>query len=121
MSILRADLILAADGDPNTPVSIPSLDKRMATAWANYSGSNELRDSYNVSSITKHVNGEHTTHFLTQMKTVNYAAVAGTSTFTTTFEKPAYYLTTSVRVNTRAHSGALGNPSIVTLIVFGGK
>ncbi|MYM61633.1 hypothetical protein GTG28_20745 [Vibrio sp. OCN044] len=75
MSKLRTDLILAADGDPETPVRIPSLEKRMAFAIAEYNGqSTKLNYSYNISTITYLSGGAHHLKFISKPVRDTYAA-----------------------------------------------
>ena len=57
---------------------------RIAGAWVNFNAdasTPSIRDSYNVSSITDHGDGEHTVNFTTNCANTQYVVVAGCATF----------------------------------------
>lgn len=74
MSTLKVNTLLATDGNPLTPVAIPSLDKRFATAWVNFNGTGvvAIRKAYNVASITDNGVGDYTMNFATPMANAAY-------------------------------------------------
>lgn len=78
MSQLRVDEIRANDGLETTEVSIPGLDQRFAKAWINFDGEGtpNIRDSYNVDSITDVGVGRYIINFSNNMPNTNYAVVA---------------------------------------------
>ena len=59
--------------------------QRVAGAWVNFNadGTASARDSYNVSSMTDHGQGQQTVNFTTACANTNYCVVGGTSTFAT--------------------------------------
>ena len=59
--------------------------QRVAGAWVNFNadGTAAARDSYNVSSMTDHGQGQQTVNFTTACANTNYCVVGGTSTFAT--------------------------------------
>ena len=57
---------------------------RIAGAWVNFNAdasTPSTRDSYNVSSITDHGDGQHTVNFTTACANTQYCVVAGCATF----------------------------------------
>ena len=79
---LRVGTILAVDGTTTSEPSIPALDKRFATAWANIDGSGAvaIRDSINVSSVTDNGIGQYSVNFAIPMANANYAATCTPAT-----------------------------------------
>lgn len=75
MSTLKVNTLLAGDGNPLTPVAIPALDKRFATAWVNFNGVGvvAIRSAYNVASITDIGLGDYGVNFAVPMANTNYA------------------------------------------------
>jgi len=65
MSTIKANTLLHSDGSTTNPPSIPALDQRMAKAWVNFNmtGTQAIRSSYNVSSITDTNTGQTTVSF----------------------------------------------------------
>ena len=57
--------------------------QRVAGAWVNFNadGTASARDSYNVSSMTDHGQGQQTVNFTTACANTNYCVVGGTSTY----------------------------------------
>ena len=57
--------------------------QRVAGAWVNFNadGTAAARDSYNVSSMTDHGQGQQTVNFTTACANTNYCVVGGTSTY----------------------------------------
>ena len=57
--------------------------QRVAGAWVNFNadGTAATRDSYNVSSMTDHGQGQQTVNFTTACANTNYCVVGGTSTY----------------------------------------
>ena len=57
--------------------------QRVAGAWVNFNadGTASTRDSYNVSSMTDHGQGQQTVNFTTACANTNYCVVGGTSTY----------------------------------------
>ena len=58
--------------------------QRIAGAWVNFNAdasTPSARDSYNVSSITDHGDGQHTVNFTTACANTQYCVVAGCATF----------------------------------------
>lgn len=73
MSKLRTDLILAADGDPNTPVNIPSLDWRMAFAVVGFNSKTlSVYRSKNISSVIRNYIGGTRLNFIDKPKDATY-------------------------------------------------
>ena len=60
-----------------------SNPQRTAGAWVNFNadGTAAARDSYNVSSITDHGQGQQTVNFTTACANTDYCVVGGTSTY----------------------------------------
>ena len=76
MSTIKANTYLAASGSPTEEPSIPALDQRMAKAWVNFTGSNNnIRGSYNISSITDYGAGSYDINFTTSMSNTEYATL----------------------------------------------
>ena len=78
MSTIKANTLLHSDGSTTTQPSIPALDKRMAKAWLQIyqTGTQGIRDSYNVSSITDIGVGVTQINFANNLANEDYAAVA---------------------------------------------
>ena len=80
MSTLKVNTIQdTSAGSSSTPAQI---EQGRAKAWINLDGANtiEIRDSYNVSSITDNGTGDYTISFSTAMANTNYCAT-GTCTY----------------------------------------
>jgi len=73
MSTLKVNSIDSLNGVDE--VSIPSLDKRMAGAWLNYDGvNNVIRGSYNVSSVVDNGVGSYRVNFENTPSDIGYTA-----------------------------------------------
>jgi hypothetical protein len=133
MSTLKVSEILHQDGTTTSEPSIPALDGRFAQAWVNFNGSGtvEIRDSYNISSITDNGRGNYTLTFNTAMNTADYGTIGmccqssdgDTSTLRgTALHGPSAQTTTSVRLRTMNGLNTVTfDPQIVGIAIFGGK
>jgi len=98
---------------------------RIAKVWANFSqsGTQEIRESYNVSSITDTGTGGSTINFSTAFSTADHAAVANGSVVSglsmNYSSGVSSFTTTSVGVSRESSSGVPYDGSTMTLIVFG--
>ena len=116
-----------ANGNPIT--SCPTTCK----AWVNFDGdgpfspnpsTTKIRSKYNVSSITRHGEGDYTVSFTTAMTNANYSAVVtgGNLTGATASESSATYnhAVGSVKISTYvAQSAAATDRQIISLQIFG--
>ena len=77
---VKADTILHSDGSTTNPPAIPALDKRMASAWVQFSGTGTVavNEAYNVSSITDNGTGDYSANFQTNLSTAYYAVTGST-------------------------------------------
>jgi hypothetical protein len=101
----------------------------IAKAWVNFNGTtatpSTIRDSFNVSSVTRRATGQYTVNFTTAMPNANYAAVGTHSDVSgdvsCTFISSSVYggvnTTTASTVNTTFGS-ALTNPTYVFVVFF---
>lgn len=123
----------------NAPSGVLATQNGMtgiAKAWANWNGrsgaSPVIRDSFNVSSITRNATGDYTVAFTTSMPNTNYS-IAGTGQYTdggtsgrgyflTLYNATTNPFTTgSVRVQgcqVDSGLGALGDSTYITIAVF---
>jgi len=121
MSTIKANTLLHSDGSTTNPPSIPALDHRMASAWAEFSGTGSIavNNSYNVSSLTDHYTGNYSVNFTTSLSSAYYstslnhgaAAVRG-------WDIIISMATSAVRVETRGENGNEVDSPIVSVIVF---
>ena len=81
MSTLKVNTIQDASGS-NASTS-EQIAQGRAKAWVNFNadGTASARDSYNVSSMTDHGQGQQTVNFTTACANTNYCVVGGTSTY----------------------------------------
>lgn len=72
MSTIRVKSIESPDADP---VAIPSLDKRMASAWVNFNGTGTvaINGAHNVASITDLGTGNYFINFAAAMANTGFA------------------------------------------------
>jgi hypothetical protein len=101
----------------------------IAKAWVNFNGTtatpSTIRDSFNVSSVTRRATGQYTVNFTTAMPNANYAAVGThsnvsgdvSSTFISNSAYGGVNTTTASTVNTTV-SAALENPTYVFVVFF---
>jgi hypothetical protein len=114
-----------SDGTNST--SSTNAIKGSARAWLNYNGATQtVRDSYNISSVTRNGVGDYTANFTTAMPNANYV-LAGTQNSTTQNMNPTptSLLTTSVTFYTSGGAGAgTGvafynyDPTLVLIAIF---
>ena len=118
MSIIKANTLLHSDGTTTTQPSIPALDKRMAKAWVNFSGSGTVttRDSYNVSSITDAATGNYRVNFATAMAYNDYSAIATDGLLGMSRTEPAGYQTGLYGIYTANSSFALADTDVVSVV-----
>ena len=106
----------------------------IAAAWVNYNGyTSTARDSLNVSSLTDHAAGQHSTNFTSNMNNANYSLPAQVS-YDLTGATPTDYTpltvkqgsgqstTSSCRVNTayaNTAGGSVRDMDIVCLAILG--
>ena len=121
---LFVNKILHTDSTETTPVEIPSLDRRMATAWAvwNCKGIISVLDSEDVVTVTDTGVGS----FDVKVKAgidVRRAAINLTFDSVVNFQKAVGYTLideSTVRVRTSAAGGYV-DPVAVCITIFGGK
>jgi hypothetical protein len=71
---MAGQLTLSTLSDGTNSTSSTNAIKGSAKAWVNFNGStNVIRDSYNVTSITKNGSGDYTINFTNAMPNANYA------------------------------------------------
>lgn len=127
MSTLRAKNIESPDAEP---VAIPSLDKRMATAWVNFNGTGTvaIRGSYNVASITDNGTGQYVANFTVPMNNPDYSAVVSMSNQLST-DNGIYLskiggLPTAAGVPVTTQLGTVNtyyDAPLICVVVFGGR
>ena len=101
---------------------------QLAKVWINFDGKNviNIRDSFNVSTITDNGTGHYTVNFTNAMSNSNYACSTtggnetgnGEGSWVATRDLDDN-LTTSVRIVTYNNSGSFQDTTQVYLIVFG--
>lgn len=100
----------------------------IAKAWVNFNGTTSpgtIRDSFNVSSVTRRATGQYTVNFTTAMPNANYAAVGThsnvsgdvSSTFISNSAYGGVNTTTASTVNTTVNA-TLENPTYVFVVFF---
>lgn len=117
MSQVRTTEIRALDGTETTEVNIPSLDKKMASAWVRFNGVGSVAvvDSFNVSSITDLGTGLYRVNYSNPLSNSNYAVFCSNSAG---FCNVGSITTSSVQATSRNTSGAPVDSSVVTVSVF---
>ena len=123
MSTIKANTLLHSDGSTTTQPSIPALDKRMAKAWLQFyqTGTQGIRDSYNVSSITDIGVGSTRVNFTNNLANENYSAVASYTlqqSINNVSDEVTSHAVGSFRMHHR-ENGALLDTSRHAAIVFG--
>ena len=102
----------------------------IAKAWVNFNGTvatpSTIRDSFNVTSVTKNGTADYTINFTTAMPNANYSTVGSAAdnnggTTPTIFwlrNQTTAPITTAVRVGTRLVNNTDGDSAFVCVAVF---
>lgn len=123
-------LMPAADAaSARTALGVPAgVDKQMCNAWVNFNGTGTpaIRDSFNVTSITDEGVGLFAVNFTTAMANSNYSvgqscALIGNMTTASIRSQTAVAMQIRTTTVTDATPGGPVDPTIVNLIVMGGK
>ena len=107
-------------------------DKNQCTAWVNFDGTDgTIRDSYNVSSVTRVASGIYDIVFATAMANANYSVASFAVDISTADDSnlpivgqrtdTVNYSTTQFRVYVASASQSFLDAEVVTLNIFGGK
>lgn len=134
-SIIKVDTIQNKAGSTSLAANkLPDMLSGSAKAWVNYSGlSSTVTDSFNVSSLTDHAAGQHSTNFSNNMGNANYSLpaqcsydIAGSTptnyTALTVKQASGQSTTSACRVNTAyatTAGGGLRDMEIVCLSIHG--
>ena len=123
MSTIKVGTLLAADGTTTTQPSIPALDKRMASAWVQFSGTGTVavNEAYNVSSITDNGTGDYSANFQTNLSTAYYAVTGstiGSGGYYSTFTCGGSASTSAARIKIQHINNNLYDNSAISLIVM---
>lgn len=124
---LNVDQIRANDDTTTSPVSIPGLEERFASAWANFNatGTIAIRDSYNVTSLTDNGTGSYDLNLTNPLADTNAAAIASSAGVAGGSDRSAAAVvdtTTTVHVSSWvSSSGTLTDVEYISTVVFGGN
>jgi hypothetical protein len=127
MSKIKLDTIASRDGTESTDVT--NVINGSAKAWVNFKGTGtvEIRESFNVSSITDNATGDYTVNFTNSIIDANYSISGaagygvGTSANTTrwlTISSVTSPTTSSCRVSTAYSNGGIDDCLNVTFSVL---
>jgi hypothetical protein len=120
---VKANTLLHSDGSTTNPPAIPALDKRMAAAWVQFSGTGTVavNQAYNVSSITDHGTGDYSANFGTALSTAYYAVTGstiGSGGYYSTFTCGGSASTSAARIKIQHINNNLYDNSAISLIVM---
>ncbi|EPN5741255.1 hypothetical protein ACT0JU_004232 [Cronobacter dublinensis] len=111
-----------------TALGVPSgVDKQMCTAWVSFNTDGAIRDSFNISSVTKNGQGNFTINFLSPMLNRDYSVVAnmkGVSAgarMVTVGDATSTFATNSVQILFFTYANAAIDPGVGFVQIFGGK
>lgn len=111
-----------------TGLGVPSgVDKQMCTAWVSFNTDGAIRDSFNISSVTKNGQGNFTINFLSPMLNRDYSVVAnmkGVSAgarMVTVGDATSTFATNSVQILFFTYANAAIDPGVGFVQIFGGK
>ena len=122
---MAGTIVITTLSDGTNSTSATNCIRGSAKAWVNFSGLMPIiRDSYNVSSITKGSTGVYTVTFTTAMPNAQYAAIVGTVGDSSPYNQPLInstgsYLAGSVAVfNSPDYSLMAADSPLMTVAVF---
>lgn len=111
-----------------TALGVPSgVDKQMCTAWVSFNTDGTIRDSFNISSVTKNGQGSFTINFSSPMLNRNYSVVANIkggsagARMVTVGDSTSTFDENSVQVLFFTYANAAIDPAIGFVQIFGGK
>ncbi|EOU9538631.1 hypothetical protein ACOJCD_002423 [Cronobacter dublinensis] len=114
--------------EARTGLGVPSgVDKQMCTAWVSFNPDGTIRDSFNISSVTKNGQGNFTINFLSPMLNRDYSVVAnmkGVSAgarMVTVGDATSTFATNSVQILFFTYANAAIDPGVGFVQIFGGK
>ena len=127
MSTLKLDTIASRDGTESTDVT--NVINGSAKAWVNFKGTGtvEIRESFNVSSITDNATGDYTVNFTNSMIDENYSVNGASAYGTGTTANTARWVTISsvtvptssqCRISTAYANGGIDDNLIVCVTIF---
>ena len=132
MSVLNVDNLQnsTADGLPKLygdKIPATTSDKNQCTAWVNFDGADgSIKDSFNVSSVTRNDVGDYTIEFSVEMSNNNYTVsgiCANDNNFLSIGDmgEADEQTTSQFTIFTNNYDGAKEDQSLVNAQVFGGK
>jgi len=132
MGTLNNILAIKSSAADTVPVIQDSTGKEVGqacTAWVNFNGTNgTIRNSFNVSSVTRNSIGNYTITFATPMANANYTCTntvsnAANSAQTNLGDSASTTLLTNSApvIAFNGNTGAAYDPAYIHVAVFGGK
>lgn len=119
---MAGKLVLSTLNDSSGVLGTQNGMKGIAKAWANWNGTSGaspvIRDSFNVSSITRNSTGNYTVSFTTAMPNTNYSVVGQNETNTATGPKATTYNTGSVTIDTTLYQSSVYDSTYNNIAIF---